>query len=77
MVYPIKMNTMNDAIKVSEVAAEAGIDMSVSSGSAMIDPRSLLGLFAFIGKDAVLVAPDDLNPHYFMRIIKKIGVAIK
>jgi hypothetical protein len=41
----------------------------------MIDPRSILGLFAFIGKDALLVAPDNLNPKYFMKLVKKMGVA--
>ena len=49
--------------------------MSVSCGNHMIDPRSILGLFTFIGKDALLVAPDDMNPNYFMRIVKKMGVA--
>jgi hypothetical protein len=49
--------------------------MSVSCGNAMIDPRSILGLFAFVGKDALLVAPDDLNPNYFMKLVKRMGVA--
>ena len=44
-------------------------------GNAMIDPRSILGLFAFVGKDALLVAPDDLNPNYFMKLVKRMGVA--
>ena len=47
MICPIKMNTKEDVVRVSEVAANAGIDMSVSCGNAMIDPRSILGLFAF------------------------------
>ena len=75
MICPIKMKTEQDVIRVSEIAANSGIDMSVSCGTAMIDPRSILGLFAFVGKDAVLVAPDNLNPKYFMKLVKKMGVA--
>ena len=75
MICPIKMNTKEDVVRVSEVAANAGIDMCVSCGNAMIDPRSILGLFAFVGKDALLVAPDDLNPNYFMKLVKRMGVA--
>ncbi len=75
MICPIFMKDAKDVERVSAVAAEAGIDMSVSCGADMIDPRSILGLFTFMGKDAILVAPDDLNPNYFMRLVKKMGVA--
>ena len=75
MICPIYMKDAKDVERVSSVAAIAGIDMSVSCGNDMIDPRSILGLFTFIGKDAMLVAPDDLDPKYFMRLVKKMGVA--
>lgn len=75
MICPIFMKDTADVQRVSDVAAEAGIDMSVSCGNVMIDPRSILGLFTFMGKDALLVAPDDLNPNYFMRLVKRMGVA--
>ena len=76
MICKIKMNTENDVVKVSEVAAKTGIDMSVSCGNDMIDPRSLLGLFNFIGKEAVLVAPDDMDHRYFQKVVKRMGVAV-
>ena len=75
MIYPIFMKDTKDVERVSAVAAEAGVDMSVSCGNAMIDPRSILGLFTFMGKDALLVAPDDMSPNYFMRLVKKMGVS--
>ena len=75
MICPIFMKDTKDVERVSKVAADAGIDMSVSCGNAMIDPRSILGLFNFVGKEALLVAPDDMNPNYFMRLVKKMGVA--
>lgn len=75
MICKIMMKDERDVVRVSEEAANAGIDMSVSCGNAMIDPRSILGLFSFIGKEAVLVAPDDLNPRYFQKLVKRMGVA--
>lgn len=75
MIYPIIMKDEKDVQRVSKVAADAGIDMSVSSGTAMIDPRSLLGLFNFVGKKVNLVAPDEMDPNYFMKLVKKMGVA--
>ncbi len=75
MICPIRMNSHEDVVRVSDIVANSGIEMSVSCGSTMIDPRSILGLFAFIGKDALLVAPDNLNPKYFMKLVKKMGVA--
>ena len=56
MICPIFMKDAKDVERVSKVASEAGIDMSVSCGHDMIDPRSILGLFTFMGKDALLVA---------------------
>ena len=75
MICPIFMKDTKDVEKVSKVAADAGVDMSVSCGNVMIDPRSILGLFNFVGKEALLVAPDNMNPNYFMRLVKKMGVA--
>ena len=75
MICPILMKDSADVERVSRVASQAGIDMSVSCGNSMIDPRSILGLFTFVGKDAILVAPDELDPKYFMHLVKKMGVA--
>ena len=75
MICPILMRDAKDVERVSNVAAEAGIELSVSCGTMMIDPRSILGLFNFVGKDALLVAPDNMSPNYFMRLVKKMGVA--
>lgn len=74
MVCQIKMKTTEDAVRVSREAAKAGIDMIVSCGSAMIDPRSLLGLFNFVGKDAELIAPDNTNPQVLQKLVRRMKV---
>ena len=75
MIYPIKMNNEDDVVRVSNEAAKSGLDLSVSCGSAMIDPRSLLGLYNFVGKDAYLVAEDDVNPRYFQKLVERMRVS--
>ena len=75
MTYPIEMKNAEDALRVSNEASRAGIDLSVSVGTIILDPRSLLALFTLIGMKAVLVAPDNTDPEAFMRLIKRMGVA--
>ena len=75
MICPILMKTSKDVKRVNEIAARSELDMLVSCGTMAIDPRSILGLFAFMGKDALLVAPDDTNPDYFTYLIRKMSVS--
>ena len=76
MYHRIRMNSPEDVEKVSNTVAQTGIPMHISCGSAMIDARSILGLFPFVGKDAFLVAPDGMNPQKFMKLVAKLGVAV-
>lgn len=75
MIYPIEMKNAEDALRVSNEASRAGLDLTVSVGTIVLDPRSLLALFTLIGMKAVLVAPDNTDPEVFMRLIKRMGVA--
>jgi hypothetical protein len=75
MIYPIEMKNAEDALRVSNEASRAGLDLTVSAGTIILDPRSLLALFTLIGMKAVLVAPDNTDPEVFMRLIKRMGVA--
>lgn len=76
MVYHIRMKNPNDVIRVSDTIANTGIPMSISCGNAIIDARSVLGLFPFVGKTVLLVAPDGMNPEKFMKLVHKLGVAV-
>ena len=75
MIYPIRLDNKEDVIKLNNFAAEEDYNLSVSSGNIMVDAKSLLALFTLVGKSAILVAPDHLNPNRFMKLIKKMGIA--
>lgn len=61
--------------RLNQVACQQMFDLSVSCGNTIIDAKSLLALFALVGKNVFIVAPDELNPRYFTRMVKKMQLA--
>ena len=57
--------------KISELASQAPYGVWLSTGAVMLDARSLLGLFALVGKKARVVAEDNVNPKAFSRLVSK------
>jgi hypothetical protein len=59
---------------LNEMATKYDGKLTVNCGSTIVDARSLLALFALIGRQGIkLVAPDHENPNKFIEIVKKIG----
>lgn len=76
MIYPINIKDVNDIQNISKVAVEySDIDMSIKCDNTMIDPKSFIALFNFVGKDAHLVVSDDLDQKLVERLVKRMGVA--
>ena len=73
MTYPVRIKSTEDAVKICQEAAAADLGVTISCGTIIIDPRSILGLLALIGKQALLVAPDHSNPTEFRHFIKRIS----
>jgi len=75
MVAQAYIKDRNAVERLNQVASQQMFDMSVSCGNAIVDAKSLLALFEFIGKKVYIVAPDELDPRYFMKIVKKMKLA--
>ena len=74
MVYEIKLASPKDVKALNDAALDYEGKLSVSCDSDIVDARSILALFALIGrKNIKLVAPDHENPNKFAEIIKRIG----
>jgi hypothetical protein len=73
MTYPIQIKNSRDAVRLSKEVAAADLGVTISCGTIILDPRSVLGLLALIGKQALLVAPDHSNPNEFRELIKKLS----
>lgn len=76
MIYPIRIKSAKDVAHISEVCAQSGENVSITYQHMTFDPRSILGLFTIVGKEATLVGPDHMNPDNFMKLVKKLGAAV-
>lgn len=72
MVHPITLKTKEDVLRLNDLATKENFNLKVSTGSIIIDAKSLLALFALIGKKVNLVASDRTDPETFSHFIKKI-----
>ena len=73
MVKAIDITSKQQVERISELACEAPYEVWLSDGTIMLDARSLLGLFALVGKRVNVVAEDDVNPRAFGRLVKKMA----
>ncbi len=72
MVYPYKINTKEDLVKLCELACKEDYPIYISTNYGQIDARSLLGLFTVVGKDINLVAGDHSCAKEFTKFITKL-----
>ena len=59
--------------KINKLACDAPYEVWLSSGSIMLDARSLLGLFALVGKKASVVVEDDVAPRTLDRLVARMA----
>ena len=59
--------------KINRLACDTPFEVGLSSGTTMLDARSLLGLFALVGKKATVVAEDNVDPHKFSTLVAKMA----
>ena len=72
----IKELTIKDAAqveKINRLACEAPYEVWLSNSAVILDARSLLGLYALIGKRAKVVTEDDVNPKMVQRLVAKMA----
>ena len=73
MVCPIFLETMEQANRINEVACTQQFDISISHGNDIVDAKSLMVLYPFIGKEVYIVMSDEVDEKYFQRLIKRMG----
>lgn len=70
MVKELEIKTPAQVQKINRLAAEQPYEVYLESGTVMLDARSLLGLFTLIGKKALVVVEDDVDPVQFGKLVK-------
>lgn len=69
----IEIKTPAQAEKINHLACEAPYEVWLSSGTVMLDARSLLGLMTLVGKQVRVMAEDDVDPKRFSRLVDKMA----
>lgn len=73
MVREIQIKDKDQIEKISRLASETPYGVWLSSGAIMLDARSLLGLFALMGKKVGVVAEDDVNAEKFGKLVAQMA----
>ena len=73
MTKTIDIKSKEQVEKISELASQAPYGVWLSTGAVMLDARSLLGLFALVGKKARVVVGDRVNPEAFYKLVEKMS----
>ena len=73
MTKTIDITSRDQVRRISELASRMPYEVGLSTDTVMLDARSLLGLYALVGKKARVVAEDDVNPRSFSRLVEKMA----
>ncbi len=73
MVHALDIKDNAQVEKINRLASTAPYEVWLSSDTLMLDARSLLGLFALVGKRAQVVVEDDVNPKQFEKLVSKMA----
>ena len=69
MIKELNIKNEGQIRRINQIASQAPYEVWLNSGTVMLDARSLLGLYALIGKWVHVVAEDDVNPAAFSRLV--------
>ena len=71
MVKELDIKDSAQVQKINALASKTPYEVWLTTGTVMLDARSLLGLYALIGQKVLVVAVDDVDPHCFGKLISK------
>ena len=73
MVKKLDIKDRYQVEKINELATETPYEVWLSTDTLMLDARSLLGLYALIGKRVNVVTEDSVDPKSLDRLVSKMA----
>lgn len=73
MVKKLDIKDRDQVEKINELAMETPYEVWLSTDTLMLDARSLLGLYALIGKRVNVVADDSVSPRSLDRLVARMA----
>ena len=71
MIKELNIKDTKQVQHISELASEAPYKVFLATDTVMLDARSLLGLYALVGKRVNVVAADHANPRSFEKLVSE------
>ena len=73
MVKKLDIKSKEQVEKISDLACHTPYEVWLSTDTVMLDARSLLGLYALIGKRVNVVTEDSVDPRSLDRLVDKMS----
>ena len=73
MLKEIEIKDQAQIERINRLACQAPYEVWLFTKDIMLDARSLLGLFALVGKKASVVVEDDVPHSAFQRMVTKMA----
>lgn len=73
MTRDLDIKSKDQVEKINRLACEAPYEVWLYADTMMLDARSLLGLYALVGKHAKVVTEDDVDPRQLTRLVSKMA----
>ena len=73
MVKKLDIKDRDQVEKINELATQTPYEVWLSTDTLMLDARSLLGLFALVGRKANVVVEDGVAPRSFQKLVAQMG----
>ena len=73
MVRDIDIKSDEQINRINRLACQAPYEVWLSTDTVMQDARTLLGLYALVGKRAKVVNEDDIDPRTVDRLVEQMS----
>lgn len=73
MVKKLDIKDRDQVEKINDLALHTPYEVWLSTDTVMLDARSLLGLYALIGKRVNVVAEDSVSPRSLERLVARMA----
>lgn len=73
MIREIQIKDLSQVERINQLACQAPYEVWLSTDTVLLDARSLMGLYALVGKRAHVVAEDDVNPKAFGKLVAQMA----
>ena len=73
MTRNIDIKSEEQITRINRLACEAPYEVWLSTDTIMLDARSMLGLYALVGKQVKVVTEDTVDPKAVNRLVEKMS----